>query len=196
MTAVGVASPRAQGQAMSRTAMAWMKAWLNLKQLSSEETVALEEELKFVVMLELSHCVCVHVCVCMCVCVCVCGWVIMYVHVHVCVCKEGVCVREIYRHVCMNHTRSQYKPPKGTMWCIQCTYTGETCSAKYYLSGGLGDVHDNHPAEEGEAGECEDGGNKVAGNTVCNELDRSLCGVCVCVVLPIMSEHICTYTIL
>ena len=84
MTAVGVASPRAQGQAMSRTAMAWMKAWLNLKQLLSEESVALSGELKLVVMLEtrseLSHCTCERVCVCVCVseCVCVC----------VCVCVE------------------------------------------------------------------------------------------------------------
>ena len=52
--------------------------------------------------------------------------------------------------------------------------------AKCYLSGGVGDVHDSHPAEEREAGECEDGGDKVAGNAVCNELDRCLC-VCVCV---------------
>ena len=77
MTAVGVASPRAQGQAMSRTAMAWRKAWLSLKQLSPglAGSVALGEAVKFVmlgavkfVMLEarlgLSHCVCVCVCVC------------------------------------------------------------------------------------------------------------------------------------
>ena len=76
MTAVGVASPRAQGQAMSRTAMAWRNAWLSLKQLGSIAfgvAVKFEalEAVKFVPLearLGLSHCVCV--CVCLCVCVC------------------------------------------------------------------------------------------------------------------------------